>query len=105
MYASRFGGYGGTLWLLVNRTNKDIKGDQLEVPSSLRTFDLWHGVGLPSDSKKQRLSFEIEAHGYGAVLSRNFDKVDKELFAFMAEMNRLSKKRLSDFSAEWKRFS
>ena len=105
VYASRFPGGIGTLWLLVNRTDKTISGDQLEVPAAGRILDLWHGVAFPNASgnaKKQRLNFEIEAHGYGAVLSLDGDKADKQLFRLMATMNGLSKKHLSDFSAEWK---
>jgi len=64
VYASRFPGKDRTLWLLVNRTDKTTRGDQLEVPAAGRIFDLWHGAAFPAaseTSKKQRLSFEIEA--------------------------------------------
>ena len=105
VYASLFVRGSSRLWLLVNRTDKTISGNQLEVTDSGRIFDLWHGVALknPSDKpEKQRLNFEIEAHGFGAVYSPGFDKVDSQLFAFIKEMNRLSQKPLSDFPADWK---
>jgi iron(II)-dependent oxidoreductase len=105
VYASRFPGKDRTLWLLVNRSNKTLSGDQLEIPGSGKCFDVWHGVVFPEasdDAKKQRLGFEIEPHGYGAVLSLNGGEPDEPLSKLLATMNQLSKKHLSDFSAEWK---
>jgi gamma-glutamyl hercynylcysteine S-oxide synthase len=105
IYASRFSNGGRTLWLLVNRTNKSIRGVQLEVPSAVRTLDLWHGTSFPKaedGANDMRLDFEIEAHGYGAVLALSDEREDAELNRLMTEMNRLSKKQLSDFSSEWK---
>jgi iron(II)-dependent oxidoreductase len=105
IYASRFPGKDRTLWLLVNRTDKTLSGDQLEVPAKGKYFDLWHGVPFPaaSDNEKQRpLSFEIEAHGFGAVLALNSDEPGEPVTKLLAKMNESSKKRLSDFSAEWK---
>ena len=105
VYASRFPGKDRTLWLLVNRTDKTLSGDQLEVPNAGKCFDLWHGVSFPEaagDAKTRRLGFEIEAHGYGAVLSKNGPELDEQLTKLMATMAALSKQRLSDFSSEWK---
>ncbi|HEX3602280.1 MAG TPA: SUMF1/EgtB/PvdO family nonheme iron enzyme [Lacipirellulaceae bacterium] len=105
VYASRFPGKDRTLWLLVNRTDKTLSGAQMEVPAPGNCFDLWHGVNFPKasgDSKKQRLSFDVEAHGYGAILSMNGAEPDKQLTNLMATMAALSKQRLSDFSSDWK---
>src|SRR5215207_1245674 len=105
VYASRFPGKDRTLWLLVNRTDKTVSGEQIEFPVAGKSFDLWHGVAFPEaskDSKKQRLSFEIEAHGYGAVLSLNGDEPGEHVTKLLTKMKLLSAKQLSDFSAEWK---
>lgn len=105
VYASRFPGKDRTLWLLVNRSDKTLSGDQIEIPAAGKSYDLWHGVAFPEASnndKKQRLSFEIEAHGYGAVLSMNGEEPGEKLAKLLTTMKQLSKQPLSDFSAEWK---
>jgi gamma-glutamyl hercynylcysteine S-oxide synthase len=105
VYASRFPGADRILWLFVNRTDKTLDGDKIEVPAAGKYFDLWHGVAFPKpsgDSNKRRLDFEIEAHGYGAVLSMNGTEPDEHLTKLIATMAALSKQRLSDFSSEWK---
>ena len=97
MYASRFPGTGRTLWLLVNRTGKTLSGDQLAVPAGGKCFDLWHGARFPAapqNAEQQRLSFEIEAHGYGAVLSTNAGEADEQLAKLLATMTHLSKQQL-----------
>ena len=81
IYASRFPGKDRTLWLLVNRTDKTLIGEQLVVPRSGKYLDLWHGVTFPAEAgsdKERRLSFEIEAHGYGAVLALNSNEPDRK---------------------------
>ena len=105
IYASRFQGDLGTLWLLVNRTDKTVAGDQLEVPGGRRALDLWHGTAFPDSadkSQKHRLNFEIEANGFGAVLSLNGAKEDQPVSDLVAKMHSLSKTKLRDLSAEWK---
>ncbi len=105
VYASRFPGKDRTLWLFVNRTDKSISGEQIEVPAAGKCYDLWHGVPFPDASKdlqKQRLSFDIEAHGYGAVLSLNGNEPEEQVNKLLAKMKQLSTKQLSEYSSEWK---
>ena len=104
IYASRFSGKDRTLWLLVNRTDKTVSGDQLEVLAEGKWFDLWHGAPHVTGpgNEQQGLIFEIEAHGYGAILALNSGEPGPELDKLLGKMNELSKKRLSDFSSEWK---
>ncbi|HEX3601832.1 MAG TPA: hypothetical protein VHU84_16885, partial [Lacipirellulaceae bacterium] len=105
VYASRFPGKDHTLWVFVNRTDKSIPGEQLEVPADAKYFDLWNGTelaGKPSENKQSKLSFEIEPHGYGAVLGLSSGEPDEKLTKLLATMKDLSKQKLSDFSAEWK---
>ncbi len=105
VYASRFPGKDRTLWLLVNRTDKTISGDQLAVPVEGNYFDLWHGTSFPAAEDangKRKLNFEIEAHGYGAVLLLKGGDADEQLAKLLATMASLSKHHLRDFSSEWK---
>src|SRR5262249_38698622 len=78
IYASKFPDKDRTLWLFVNRTDKSVSGDQIEVPARGKYYDLWHGKVLSSSrgSEKQRLAFEIEAHGYGAILMLHDGEAD-----------------------------
>ncbi|HEX5470586.1 MAG TPA: hypothetical protein VFW73_01810, partial [Lacipirellulaceae bacterium] len=100
VYASRFPGKDRTLWLLVNRTGHTINGDQLSAPAKGQYFDLWHGARFPSADAggHRKLNFEIEAHGYGAVLLLTSGDADKQLSKLLATMAQLSKRHLSDFS-------
>ena len=58
----------------MNRNEYDVDGRQIELPhrSDMHYFDLWHGVELKPEMHERpssALSFEMEAHGYGAVLA------------------------------------
>jgi iron(II)-dependent oxidoreductase len=104
IYASRFPGKDRTLWLLVNRTDKNISGEQLPVPKDGKYFDLWHGAPLFVENKVDEsvLNFEVEAHGYGAILHLKEGQPDEKLTKLLATMQDLTKKPLADFSNEWK---
>jgi gamma-glutamyl hercynylcysteine S-oxide synthase len=104
VYASRFPGKDRTLWLLVNRTDKTAKGAQLKVPKGGNFIDLWHGakLGASQNGDEATLSFEIEPHGYGAIMALESAGPDKNLKKLMSTMAELTKKPLKDFSAEWK---
>jgi formylglycine-generating enzyme required for sulfatase activity len=73
VYASRWPLANETVWTIVNRTGYDIGGPQMNVPLApgMRYFDLYHGVELKpqSDGQQNTLSFETEAHGFGAILA------------------------------------
>ena len=104
VYASRFPGPGRTLWLLVNRSNKDSTGEQLQVPAGNgeRFYDLWHGVQLrPATWPTARLSFEIEDHGYGAILAIEGDAMPEKVQSLLPRMAK-RKTRLADLSSQWK---
>jgi formylglycine-generating enzyme required for sulfatase activity len=105
VFASKFPGDGRTLWTLVNRNEYDVPGRQIEVSYAQGThyYDLWHGVELKPEiqGSSATLSFEIEAHGYGAVLAATGES-DEELHSLLGRMSRLSQKRFQDFSHEWK---
>jgi formylglycine-generating enzyme required for sulfatase activity len=107
VFASKFPGQGSTLWTLVNRNEYDVPGRQIAVPqaSGMRYYDLWHGVELKPEEQGSTatatLSFEIEAHGYGAVLATT-QEPDEHVQKLLAHMRELSQKRLQDYSHEWK---
>jgi len=105
IFASKFPGQGRTLWTLVNRNEYDVPGRQIEVPHApgTRYFDLWHGSEMQPEVQgdKATLTFEIEAQGYGAVLATSGEP-DDQLRKLLARMSELSKKRLQDYSHEWK---
>ena len=68
-----FPGQGQTLWTVVNRNEYDVEGRQITVPyaSGMHFYDVWHGEELKPEvsGTTATLSFEIEAHGFGAVLA------------------------------------
>jgi formylglycine-generating enzyme required for sulfatase activity len=106
IYASRFPGEKQTLWLLVNRSDRDAQGEQLQVPAAagMRYYDLWRGVELkPAVSgPSATLSFEIEAHGYGAVLAVEGPQMPEKLDALLRRMAARADIRLGSLSAQWK---
>jgi gamma-glutamyl hercynylcysteine S-oxide synthase len=106
VYASRFPQKDRTLWLVVNRSNKDMKGQQLAVPYSegVRYYDLWNGDRLKPTIAGQTasLSFPIEARGYGAVLALRAEQTLAELRELMGTMARTTAVPLDRYSSQWK---
>ncbi len=103
VFASVFPGAGRTLWTLVNRNEFDISGPQIRVPSAggRRYYDLWHGVEIQPD-KDGRLTFSIEAHGFGAILAVDSGKQVEGLDRLLAQMNQSAGVPVQSLSAEWK---
>ena len=104
-FASKFSGEGETLWTIVNRNEYDLTGRQIQVPhrAGTRYYDLWHGTELKPEvnGDTATLSFEMEAHGFGAVLATTGES-QGEAKTLLERVNQLSTKRLRDFSHEWK---
>jgi len=106
VYASRWPLSGQTVWTIVNRNEYNIDGPQIELPAEggMRYFDLYHGIELPpmkAENGRTVLSFEIEAHGYGALLAAP-NAPDDSIQKLMARMKELTAKPLADYSHEWK---
>ena len=103
IFASRFRGDSETLWTLVNRNEYDVTGRQLETAhrDGARYFDLWHGVEIHPlvENNKDLLSFAVEGHGYGAVVSTTRPDDIRDL---VNEMNALTRFSLRSFSNEWR---
>jgi iron(II)-dependent oxidoreductase len=101
VFSTRFPGNSATLWTLINRNEYTVKGIQLEVPanSTARYFDLWHGVEVkPSDGK--HLAFEMEPHGFGAVLELPGNP-DPETEQLLIQMHNWAAKPLASYPDEW----
>ena len=94
-----------TVWTIVNRNEYDVSGRQITIPytAGMRYFDLYHGVELKPehDGDQAVLSFDMEEHGYGAVLATAAEP-DAKITQLMARMKQLTAKELSSYSHEWK---
>jgi len=105
VFASRWPGEDRTLWTLVNRNDYDVDGVQLIAPAGegVRWFDLYHGVELNPvvEGGQARLSFPIEAKGYGAVLAVR-GAPDVQLTALLARMHATTAKPLADYDDTWR---
>jgi iron(II)-dependent oxidoreductase len=105
VYASRWPLGKDCVWTIVNRNEYDIDARQMAVAaeSGMRFFDLYHGVELKPEMDKGQavLSFALEAHGYGAVLSTR-GAPSPQLAALMAAMRKITASPLSSFPGEWK---
>jgi hypothetical protein len=121
VYASRWPLTYETVWTIVNRTPYNITGQQMTVTDwpGTRYFDLYHGVELkpeiPSSTALPRvgsdahgfgpgkqtavLSFDMEAHGYGAILAVPGEP-NAAIKALMQRMASLTAKPLAAFSHE-----
>jgi hypothetical protein len=103
VFASRFG-TNQRLWTLVNRGNKTLTGEQLQVAhdSTRVYFDVYHGVKLVPkiQSGIATLSFEMEALGLGAILSIQSKDVNQELLNLLKVMQALTKEPLSHYSQD-----
>jgi gamma-glutamyl hercynylcysteine S-oxide synthase len=104
VFASRWPLADKTVWTIVNRNEYDVNGRQMTVPfkQGTRYFDLYHGVELSAEREDDSavLSFETEAHGYGAVLESN-GTPDDGMLQLMSKMKQMTASRLSSFSNEW----
>lgn len=105
VYAAKFPGTNATLWTVVNRTEQTVTGPQIQAPFApgTRYFDLWRGSELTPrvDGDQAVLSFELDPHGYGAVLSTT-SAPDKAVRKLLSAMRRRASIRLADLSADWK---
>jgi iron(II)-dependent oxidoreductase len=105
IFASRWLSGQQTLWTIVNRNEYDAEGPQIELAweDGMRYFDLYHGVELTvarNQSGRVVLSFNIEAHGYGALLASR-TAPEPSIQQLMSKMKELSAKPLATYSHEW----
>jgi formylglycine-generating enzyme required for sulfatase activity len=104
VYASRWPQGSETVWTIVNRNEYDTSGSQMAVPaqSGMRYYDLYHGVELKpvTEGSEAVLKFDIEAHGYGAVLATSGEP-GASFKQLMTTMSAMTAKPLSSYSHEW----
>jgi formylglycine-generating enzyme required for sulfatase activity len=105
VYASRWPSGQQTVWTIVNRNEYAVSGPQVELPveSGTRYFDLYHGTELKPEATQDGhvlLSFETEAHGYGALLATP-TAPDAGIQALMSKMKAMTAKSLDSYSHEW----
>ncbi len=104
VFASRWPSGDSTVWTIVNRNDYDVAGQQIEFPDSanLRYFDLYHGIELKPERRdgKLRLSFDIEAKGYGSLLATPSEP-SIEIQTLMAKMKGMAETPLARLSHQW----
>src|SRR6185369_7611563 len=106
VFASRWPLGQETVWTVVNRNDYDVEGPQIDmVPDEgLRYYDLYHGVELTpvkNPAGRMVLSFNLEAHGYGALLASR-SAPGASIQTLMTKMKELTSKPLASYSHEWK---
>ena len=89
----------------MNRNDYDLSGPQIDLPveEGMRYFDLYHGTELRPESDPNGrlvLSFDIEAHGYGALLSTRSNP-DSGIQGLMSKMKVMTAQPLATFSHQW----
>jgi formylglycine-generating enzyme required for sulfatase activity len=104
LYASRWPLGDETVWTIVNRNEYDLSGSQMEVPfqQGMRYFDLYHGVELKpkQEGANAVLEFDLEPHGYGAVLATP-NAANEKIQSLLSKMRSLTQKPLESFSHQW----
>ena len=105
VYATKFPRKSATLWTFINRTAVPISGAQIQVPCppGTRFFDVWRGMELQPEisGASATLRFELEAHGYGAMLA-TASAAPVPVKALLARMKRRAQIELAGLSHEWK---
>jgi formylglycine-generating enzyme required for sulfatase activity len=105
VFASSWQLKGETVLTVVNRNEYDLTGPQIELPykQGLHYYDLWHGVELTPVRKGEKvtLGFDMEAHGYGALLVTPELK-NEPLKALMEKSKSWAAMPLASLSDAWK---
>jgi formylglycine-generating enzyme required for sulfatase activity len=105
VFASKFPGPEQTLWTLVNRNEYDVGGRHLALPykSGMHFYDVWHGEELRPEvnGSTATLSFELEAHGFGAVLATQEASASGDIQKLLSEMRLLARTPLATLSHDW----
>jgi formylglycine-generating enzyme required for sulfatase activity len=105
IFASRWPLNDQTVWTIVNRNEYEVEGHEIELQpeEGMRYFDLYHGAELRPDRDpdgKTVLSFDVEAHGYGALLATK-TAPNAGIQALMSKMKEMTAKPLASYSHEW----
>jgi iron(II)-dependent oxidoreductase len=105
VFSSKFPGKDCILWTIINRNNFNLTGPQLRTPrkKGTRFYNVWNGKEIIPENGESFsiLSFDLEARGYGAILSVQEDPVTERLRLFLEEMRAMGERSLSTYSDEW----
>ncbi len=105
VFASRWPLSDQTLWTLVNRNEYNVTGRQMLVPfrAGAHYFDLYHGAELQGQREGDNvaLSFPLEAHGFGAVLTMQ-GEAPAGITSLMTKMKAMTTRPLSSLPGEWR---
>jgi formylglycine-generating enzyme required for sulfatase activity len=89
----------------VNRADHAVRGAQLRVPAEAGTvfYDLWHGRPLAPEPAGglHTLHFDLEAHGFGAVLAVKGPTDDPALGTLLKDMGERSRQPLGELRNDW----
>ena len=104
VYASRFPGQKRTA-MAVGQSRWDSRAIDVEQTATPETryYDLWHGVELKPKviGQAATLAFEMEAHGYGAVLAVEGPRKPGNLDTLLHGMAERANIRLGNLSSQW----
>jgi iron(II)-dependent oxidoreductase len=105
VFASRWPLHDEAVWTIVNRNTYDVSGQQIELPAAggMHYYDLYHGQELTargSSNGKIVLSFDLEAHGYGALLATKAVP-SAEIQSLLSKMKEISATPLARYSHQW----
>ncbi len=106
VFASRWPLAQQTLWTIINRNQYAVDGQQIELSDEedMHYFDLYHGIELKPERKSSgrvKLSFDIEAHGYGALLTTK-TPLDEPIATLLTKMHSMTAAPLASYPHEWK---
>ena len=105
LFASEFPRNHETVWTLVNRSESNLNGQQLRIPyrPGTKYYDLYHGIELTAElsGRDAVLSFDVEAHGYGAIFATD-QAAEGKVLTLMQAMRPLASRSLSSFDQAWK---
>ncbi|GAA4306330.1 formylglycine-generating enzyme family protein [Compostibacter hankyongensis] len=106
IFASAFPAGDRTVYTLVNRDSLSRQGGQLQLPyeKDRLYFDLWNGTSLTPQRKDDRivLSFPVEGHGFGAVLSIRTGGADAALNRLLTAIHARAQQPLHRLPDTWK---
>ncbi len=105
IFASKFPGQEKTIYTFVNRDSVAHKGHQikLQLEKGMQYFDLWNGVELNPIKEKDSIyvDFEIDAHGYGALLAVRKNAMNKSILSFLNNIKKSTIKPFNTLSTIW----
>ncbi len=105
VFATAFPIDGTTLWTIISRNEYELSGDHLAAIycEGRRYFDLWNGVEITPriENGEAIITLNIEAEGYGCILSVDEGVVIEALTEFLTEMRNMAEVPLQSLSNVW----